>query len=141
MNNFKTSAVLFGFILTHKRSLWLKNFFFNICRNQKFTYFNITICILFSFFYTIGIETNIMENGMVTEEGVEKLSTKTELSIKENGIGVRVMMVNMNTGNMDKELYTMQTDMYSTKVCGTKTSMKAIRNTKLLKILHKLGFR
>ena len=82
---------------------------------------------------TQKIETSIQANGMVITKGKKKLTTRTELNIRDTGIGKMVVL-----REMDKELYTLQTDKYSTKASGTKTSIKARSNSKFYCIILKL---
>ena len=82
---------------------------------------------------TQKMETSIQANGMVITKGKKKLTTRTELNIRDTGIGKMVVL-----RDMDKELYTLQTDKYSTKASGTKTSIKARSNSKFYCIILKL---
>ena len=82
---------------------------------------------------TQKMETSIQANGMVITKGKKKLTTRTELNIRDTGIGKMVVL-----REMDKELYTLQTDKYSTKASGTKTSIKARSNFKFYCIILKL---
>ena len=81
------------------------------------------------------METSIQASGMVLGKDKEKLTTGTERSIRDTGIGKMVV-----TRDMDLELYTLQTDKYSTKASGTEISIKAKSNTKLFTFRHKLCF-
>ena len=81
---------------------------------------------------TQRMETSIQANGMVITKGKEKLTTRTELNIRDTGIGKMVVL-----RDMDKELYTLQTDKYSTKASGTKTSIKARSNAEFYCIILK----
>ena len=81
---------------------------------------------------TQRMETSIQANGMVITKGKEKLTTRTELNIRDTGIGKMVVL-----RDMDKELNTLQTDKYLTKASGTKTSIKARSNAKFYCIVLK----
>ena len=57
-------------------------------------YFNTVSYILSLFFYTVKMETSIQANGMAITKGKEKLTTQTELNIRDNGIeiiGVKII--------------------------------------------------
>ena len=82
---------------------------------------------------TQKMETSIQAYGM-EEKGKEKLATRTERSIRDTGSGNIIVVLR----GMDKELYTLQMDKYSTKASGRRTSIKARSNTKLFTFVHQL---
>ena len=90
-------------------------------------------CILPAFFYMM-MDTSIQAYGMVTK-GKEKLTTKTERSIRDNGIEkIR------NLRDMELELYTLQTEKYSNNASGGEMSMMAWSNAKLFTFMPQLCF-
>ena len=69
-------------------------------------------CILPAFFYTQKMETSIQAYGLIVMKDKEKLTTRTERSMRDNG---NIIVVSRD---MELELYTLQTDKYSTKASG-----------------------